>query len=56
MIAPTLLKAILIFCTTNKFLTLKTDSLKRLSQICNLSAFERILDLISKNAGAEWTE
>ena len=51
-----LLKTILKFCITNKFLNLKTYSLKSLRQKCDLSAFKCILDLTSKYAGADWTE
>ena len=58
MIALTLLKAILKFCITNKFLNLKMyHSLERFkSQICDLSASKHILDFNSKYAGANWME
>ena len=55
-IAPTLMKAILKFCATNKLFELKNIMIeKNFSQICNLSAFRHILDLTSKCAGADWT-
>ena len=57
MIVPTLLKAILKFCTPNKFFEFKNAfTQKDLSQIRNLSAFKRILELISKCAGTNRTE
>ena len=56
MIATTLLKAVLNFCTTNKFFIKKCIHLKDLSQKCDLSVLKRILDLTSKYAGADWTE
>ena len=40
MIAPTLLKAILKFCTSNKFLNLKTYSLKTFKP--NLATFQHL--------------
>ena len=44
-IAPKLLKAILQFCITNKLFEFKKRiHLKDLNQICNLFAFEHILD------------
>ena len=56
MIAPTLLNAILKFCTTNKVLNQKHIHLQDLSQICDLSAFKHTLDLTSKFRRADWTE
>ena len=56
-IAPTLMKAILKFCATNKLFKLKNGLiLQNLIQICDLSAFDHILDLTRKSAGADWTE
>ena len=52
MIAPMFLKAISKFCTTNELFEFENAfTLHDLSQMHNLSAFKRILDLVSKCAG-----
>ena len=52
-----LLKAILKFCNSIELFEFKNAfHLKDLRQICNLSAFKRILDFICNCVGPDWTK